>query len=29
MEAFTNDVIILGEGGLENMTKDEGGGVLG
>ena len=25
MGAFTNDLIILGGGGLENMTQDEGG----
>ena len=23
--AFTNDAIILGRGGLENMTQDDGG----
>ena len=27
--AFTNDVIILGGGGLENMTQDVGGGGVG
>ena len=27
--AFTNDVIILGGGGLEKMTKDDGGGGVG
>ena len=27
--AFTNDVIILGGGGLENMTKGDGGGGVG
>ena len=26
MGVFTNDVIILGGGGLEKMTLDEGGG---
>ena len=27
--AFTNYVIILGGGGLENMTQDDGGGGVG
>ena len=29
MGAFTNDVIILGGGVLEKMTKDDGGGGVG